>query len=318
MSETPSQFPNEHNLDEPCGSSWEGELVVDGRLPGRAFGAAFSTTIQPVVASVPSAVGRSETEADALRDKIQARINLVRDEIADVSPQYAPPQFAALSKKQEKALEWLLIHAEAEMSAALQLHDKWRYRVGGGYPLDAADTLAAFVAADCSPRGDGHRPVAPYGQAVVGVDGELAYCPSVEELEQRPKDRSRIIQHLQHALMHVRCAQYGLAKIILVQQAQEAIGAEDPSLVAELGVGKQAPPPSKPSMPHLQRFLELVLPDPDDLAPPEAIEEPPLEPPEGAEEPVPPPTAARPSVVGKAALVAGGVALGAILLRSWR
>jgi hypothetical protein len=282
-------------------------------LPGRAFGKAFSTTIAPIVSVVLPGVGEYEGEADVLRDLIQARINTTRDQI----PLY---QFATddrepyLDDKQAGAIEWLLTHAEAEMAAAIQLHDKWLYRVGGAYPLAAGDTLAGFPGADCSAQSDGTRPVLPYGKPVVGVDGQLAYCPTYDELQQRPKDRAAIVVRFKDALQHVRCAEYGLWKLVMVHQALEALSADELPLAGEPGEGtaKGPPPPRK----HVQKFLEQLLPDPDDLPPadvvtPEAGEEPP---PEGEGEPEPPQPTKAPK--GRTAVLAAAGAATALLL--WR
>ncbi len=117
MSSPPPAYPREIE-GQLCGASWPKTLVVTGQLPGRVFGKAFKHTIEPVVTKVPTLLGpERKDDAEDLRDTIQARINLTRDQM---DPRFVPSAEATLlDESQVDAIEWLLVHAEAEMDAAM-------------------------------------------------------------------------------------------------------------------------------------------------------------------------------------------------------
>ncbi len=283
------------------------DLVVDGQLPGRRFGRNLEHTIKPVVTSVPTDVGSDEDDADALRDKIQARVNAVRDDIVQTKETF--------SVKQSASLIWLLWHAEAEMGVVFQIFDKWRYRDGGSFSLELGDKLADFPPGQCEVYGEEveiQASVTLLGQEVKSA--VFRTCPTLFELEERPLDRQLIRARFSDALKHVRCAEYGLWKLRLVARAHDIAG------TAELGLaGVPATGQAKIEYEALQ-WADGFLPDPDELPPPEDVP-PGLPPPEGEGAPlVPdePPAPTKPSGARAAFLAVSGVALGVLLWKGMK
>lgn len=312
MAKPPSNFPRETKSNKPCGSSWSKSLVVNGSLPGWSFGKDFKHTVTPIVSSVPAGVDRYDEKAEELRDKIQARVNDLRDRTG--SGAFAPVgDDAVLTAKQAKSLQWLLDSAEVELARALGFHDKWEDRQ---YSLNKGDTLDDFYG-PCGGR--------PGAQVEVSTAGRptVLQCPTLNELKSRALDRAAIRLHFTDALYHVRCAEYGYWKLAMVAKAQDAAG------VGELDFAPAADPePADFDVSSFKAFFypeapgTLDLPDPDDLPPPGGPDLspgpdglPPAFPPGGVEGaplfdgPEPAPT--KPSNKKAAVLALGGLALAA-------
>ncbi len=302
MSKVPNSFPTERKNLDRCGDSWASPLTVTGLIPGTAFGAAFEHTIEPVLSYVSPDVGKSETTADALRDKIQTAIDVMRGELQGDD---------TISATNEKAIDWLLIHAEAELASVFKLYDKWRYREWGSFPLEMSG-LDDVAFADCSGKLGEYVNV-----ATAGRDLKLR-CPTQGELVQRAKDRSKIRGRFMDALRHLRCAQFGWWRASLVAAAKAKLPSDGPGgfTTTQVTLDSLGPIVGIPAAVGWDDDADFLgLPDTDVLPPPDEVpeDEEPEPGPEGAGEGARP--AAQKLTPGKAAVAVGVLGVAYLLFR---
>lgn len=321
MSKVPEGYPNEQGKSGRCGDSWAGQITVTGALPGWSFGKDFAHTIKPIVSSVPLNAAQSEEAAGILRDKIQARINDVRDELDKNTPWLNEKE--PISDAQRDAIVWLLDHAEAELSAAMLRFDKWRYRADGAFPLDLGDSLEAFSTLhDTKEKCTyGARVYTKYWDETGGRPLAVG-CPTKSEMAKRQQDRDAIRQRFLDALRHVRCAEFGVWKLVLVADALAASGADD------FGFAAEGAPKKKWQGKHMKRLkLRRLFPSPDNLPDPSDVPDDPEDDEEdegvlegeGGPLPEPPPPApSKPSNTKALALGLGGLGLGLLLWKGMK
>jgi hypothetical protein len=318
MSQVPKSFQPERPTLPNCGATWAQQWTVTGELPS-GFGDDFTHVLVPVTKAVNANVASDEAAADALRDKIVARIKTIRTKAF-------PGQFGDdpwLTDKQSAALQWLLMHAEAELDAVSSLYDKWSYREEGPWPLDEA----AVEWADCKGKAGQWVTVGARGSQGRNVQW---LCPTRAEIKQRAADQKAIVERFKDALRHVRCAEFGYWRIRLVAEAQAALDASGP----QGGPGGLTDVPTGTTRPR-SRARERVdkagtirrargartyeLPDVEGLPPPEEIfPDEPGPPPEGEGEGgfgEPSPSPSRPSNTKALVLGVAGVALGWLMLK---
>lgn len=315
MAKTPAKFPSETGLGKACGHTWAQNLVVTGRLPN-GFGAQLQHELTPVISGDLSELGWNGDEEARLLEQLQDRIKSVF-----VQTNLAKP---ALSKKNLDAIRWLLRQAEVLLVAVSKVHQLWWNRKGGAWTLDKEDRVTNFLDAHPDPCAGN------MGEWKVDTSGARlrnVRCPSEEEIAQRPKDRATIRQLVEDAAMHVRCAEFGLWRSLLYQDALDAWketpqGGQAGGFQTRPGEpprgpdGLQATPwdrddldlaPTPPSEPP-----DVNLPDPGVLPTPKPPPPPPGTGPDGVtggKRTYASRSASRGPVIGRAVLAIGGIAL---------
>lgn len=297
MSKPPTTFQREPGATTPlapCGWTWFKSHKVTGEIPKTGgFGKHIETTLDPVVKNqdLPSDFGHLSKKEDEAIDKVTNRIAMV-DHWVDKGL-----EDGWLEDKEAVVLRWLLSHAESHIESVDEIYDKWMHRdavgnppsafhdgvAGGAWPLSQKDSIIDFAGGACK----GHN----YNDIVEipgGHGGAYVRCPLPSEIEQRPKDRKAIKNHIMDAIYNTRCAEWGLWRIKLYREAREEYleqhgiddyGVTPPGITpipgmggfqaGEVGPGAGGPggyaapyiPPENPD--------DFVLPDPKDLPPPD-------------------------------------------------
>jgi hypothetical protein len=218
-----------------CGDDWDKVGLVTGQLPGKGtFGKQFQKGLQPLANKADlKNIGSDLQDQQDLETIIQDKIDTLEDVTLKNSGEGGARRI--LTVKEEASVVWLLDRAKAELKAANKLWDKWEDRPYGRFPLSYGDTLKDMpgdVGVRTSQNSDqpldnwcaqpdtsGHRPAPRYGTLFASAFGTVLRCPTTEELKQRPKDRAKIKQRFGWALMYVRCADFGLHRILLYKKA---------------------------------------------------------------------------------------------------
>ena len=216
MSKPPSGYPGPEGY--PCGKSWKKSLIVTGKIPGKHFGQHLAHTLPPVASNLDSGkhkLGWGGEYEDARREQLF-------DRLEDVVEQLKIAQ-TWLTDKEIVSIEWLTYHAAAELDAAKGIHEQWKMRKKGAFPLSYPDKMSDFFPAE-NPQDCAGGDLGPnYGAEVEGVGRSgTVKCPTRSELKQRPKDRASIANRFIDAAHHIRCAEYGLWRLSLYRQAVDA------------------------------------------------------------------------------------------------
>lgn len=303
----PSGYPSENGATAPCGWTWNTNVTITGEIPGFDYGASKKITLGPIVyqGSIPTSWGRgSKSEAQFIHTvqqailQAQADVNGLLSGDPDPSNGFQPED--VLTGKQANSLGWLLAHAEAQLEAAQEIYDFWLHRYGGSWPLTSEDDVASFY---------GPCVMEPRGSWVEGSRGDKLLCPLASEPVKREMDRARIHARLEDAVHLVRCAQWGMWRLVLYGRARRAWfvkhGIDDfvgPKVGPLTGVGQSGvgglgaphtgpttpggfgigplppPPPPAPgsygaggSGPPPAEPDDFKLPDPKELPPPDQI-----------------------------------------------
>lgn len=215
MPAVPKSYPS-YASGQPCGADWNEPVIVTGEIPGKR---GFGEEIQDVLAPLPVSLN-GLFAAQGLDIPFYDRADEVQVIIADVGDNVS--QARHLTRKEKRSLRWLVDHAQAELDAAIFLSNKWVERSRGTWPLWIADTLPGFTLqfSDEPFCGGGTRAHGSTGGIIIEIPGIGGIrCPTPEEQDQRAVDREQVRQHLDWALQHVRCAQYGLTRLKLYRQA---------------------------------------------------------------------------------------------------
>ncbi len=197
-----------------CGSGWHSIGLATGELYGKGgFGKDYQKALPPLATEDDlKGIGSDRSAQEDLMTIIDAKIDELREEVADNSGAGGMRRF--LTRKEQDSIVWLLDHAEAELDVANDIWKKWDDRVNGTYPLwmgDQVGDIPTLKPTFCT------KP----GQIIYGTEefpGTII-CPTTKELKQRGKDRTSIKKRFQWALTHVRCAEWGLNRILLYKQA---------------------------------------------------------------------------------------------------
>lgn len=246
-----------------CGNSFERTIVVTGEIPGRnGYGKSHKHTIGRV-AKVPGGQwwSRKTPQEAAFRSQIEGRMEGVERDLSD--------NITQIPIAQAQAVEYLLALARGNLDRVDAIYAYWagsgehpqfgeRLPVdtqapspfpGGGtyarpseWPLTESDAIYEYVP-ECQ------------GKAATWVDDyELVlsemkrvrkyFCPGVQTIERRAEDRKDILELLLDAARAVRCAQYGVWRIVLYRRAI-ADWAEQYG-----GVGLQTPTEPRPQGPR--------------------------------------------------------------------
>jgi len=144
--------------------------------------------------------------------------------------------------------------------------------------------------APANPGDCGTNAAPNYGLQVDGPGRSTVWCPTGGDFAQRKEDREDIRAHLVDALYHVRCAEFGFYRLLLVSMAIDdleklpdfAPPSPPPAPPPKSPFGVFLPPtPAPPTHPPGFGFTPppeqpgpgFTLPDPDDLPDPEEIPE---------------------------------------------
>ncbi len=242
MALPPGGYPAEGGANAPCGWTWKQNAVVTGEISGFDFGASEKTILPPIVypGNVPKVWGKDADSEAAFADKIQqaiiqttADVNALAAEDPDPSNGFEPND--SLTAKQVNSLAWLLAHAQAQLEAAAEIYDFWAHRFGGPWPLSLGDFPSNFTL----PAGIDARSHPCSGNNGEWVDGrgrvDKVMCPANAEMVRRPFDREKVRARLMDAIHHVRCAQWGMWRLVLYGRAVNAWDLKHPvgGLVAE-------------------------------------------------------------------------------------
>lgn len=260
-----------------CGTEWYAVDVVTGHIPSQGtFGKQFQKGLSPLASKddLKNIADDPQAQQD-LQIIIEAKIDALREQVAENSGAGGARRF--LTVKEEASVLWLLDHAEAELKAANKQWDtlsaKWENRKNGAWPLNYGDKLRDFHIA-CEFKKPGDTVTIP----TQGRDLKIK-CPSAADIKQRPKDRAKVVQRFEWALMSVRCAEWGLNRILLYKEALAELH--------DIELPKKTPPGKKPDFGGPSDFKAPSLSD-NDMCKLLGIGCPPdmeLPPPEGGTEP---------------------------------
>lgn len=320
MAKPHAGFPSEPGSTSPCGWSWFRNYQVTGEIPKTGgFGKQHDVNLQPIVMQndLPEEYGRDNATERNVIDKIEQRIIKTAERVQQYQEW--------LKDKDIDVLNWLLSHASAHVEAVDEIYDRWKERNGGSYPLpkpDAIDFIPQCVGKNFNELVE-----------VKTEDGRgtstWMRCPSMWELDERKKDRRRIKDRILDALHHVRCAEFGVFRLMLYRKALEEWKQQHPTddlatphVVGQPQVGglgtPHVPPPfggvggglKVPAMPP-ENPGDVLLPDPKTLPPPDQLppdEEPQPLPTDGAPGPAAPTASEGSGTLGKV-VMAGAAGL---------
>jgi hypothetical protein len=218
MARPPSSFRGEAP-GQVCGHTWASSLVVDGRLPN-GFGKDLTHRLEPVM--------EQPYEADlGMPDVDQAQLgigwggplesNLSSQLLDRIAAIRARTNESFLGSKQKGAVRWLLDRAKGELDFAQAIHKLWKNRTAGSWSLSFSDRLTNFYAAK-NPSDCAGRPGATVEGA--GRSGPVR-CPTEAEIARRPNARAEIRQRFVDAAHFIRCAEYGLWRMLLYREAKQ-------------------------------------------------------------------------------------------------
>lgn len=312
MALVPKHFQRGEDDRERCGDSWRQNSTVTGEIPGTDhFGSdrfkVLLGFVEPWELEKSGSFGmgygwRSDAEKE-FRQTLLSRIDAI-DDAAEMNSTW-------LTGKQIQAVNWLTDHAEAELEGADRIYDKWVYREGQSYPLTREDTPSAFNSACSSPpRGDADP---QYVRA--GPRGDTLKCPTRELYKDRERDRQMIGFRFHDAAAHIRCAEWGLWRMILYAQSREEYEPPKPEIGMKATPGGSKPTPGGLKDEMVWKLVEPIdwpVPDPDGLGDPEDL--PPDDAPPPAEPPSPPPPTPEAAPKKTSPLLVGGIAAAGLLL----
>lgn len=245
-----------------CGKAWDKTQTVTGEIYGKGgFGREFKKTLSPIgYLSELNDIGKDGARIDLVKEKLGKFATRLSREIDNASGRKGTKK-RLLNSNEERALRWLLEHAQSQWNAAESLWEKWVYRRidmgaagtadGGTFPLNLEDRTTNIP-------GGGTHCAGRMGKWIPSTSprGGDIFCPTLAELQQRPKDRAAIRQHLIYAFENIRCAQVGLYRMLLYKQALAAWkGLDLPQLAT----------PTEPGTPELGEPLVLGIPEDLDL-----------------------------------------------------
>jgi len=206
-----------------CGRSWDRTEIVTGELPGRGgFGSDILVKLPPLASRDDlSEVGKSLEAQDDLQSAIDRAATQVRFDLARATG--AGGRRRLLTSGEERSITWLLDNIDVEFVTVDHIWKTWlpkegggwqMGREGGGWPLSQGDAYSDFAGGVCHPADGGKWITVRRG----GRDQQF-HCPSGEEVVQRFRDRDKIQQAFEWALQKVRCAQWGLNRVLLYKRA---------------------------------------------------------------------------------------------------
>lgn len=226
MAKPPDGYPSETGT-LPCGSSWHRGLAVDGSTPTLPFGKDFRRVLPPLAASPLPSLGFNRPDEQDLLGELLDKADFLEEQVGDrVSGGFYSPS-------EGDSLQWLLSRARAQIRRVSDIYAKWADRAERPWSLETADTLSAL---DSRCRG--------YGQKVLTSDFSAFTCPTLSEVKQRPRDRATITRLATDALHHIRCAEYGSARLELYKQARRVWQAQQAP--SGLATPTERPPPHEP------------------------------------------------------------------------
>jgi hypothetical protein len=235
MTAVPTSFDAEPGSIR-CGNSFERTIVVTGEIPGRnGYGANHKHTIGRI-ALQPSGTwwSKKDPKEAAFISQITTRMQSVQNDIN--------LNRAALSQADIASLEWLLELAANNLARVEAIYTYWTgfgahpetgeslpadqnapNGFGGTmaraseWPLTASDAIYEYLG-EC--QGQSARWVDDR-ELVGGTTQHMRYyfCPGDQTRAQRARDRSQILKLLLDAARAVRCAQYGVWRIVLYKRA---------------------------------------------------------------------------------------------------
>lgn len=203
----------------PCGQGWKEAFIVTGEIPQtNGFGKSHTRTLAPIVVDLQRGGSRLGWDGEYETERREQMLNRGEQILAQLRTSET-----LLSPGEVASIEWLLGQAIAELDATVKIHDQWKNRAEGTFPLWYGDKLKDFPSANgewCTDPDNVLSPPGPqYGVQVPGRDGGKVICPTRTELKRRPKDRRAIADHFVDAAHHLRCAEYGLWRLRLYRQA---------------------------------------------------------------------------------------------------
>lgn len=235
MTAVPTSFDSEPGYIR-CGNSFEKTIVVTGEIPGRnGFGSNRKHTIGRV-ALQPSGSwwSKKDPKEAAFVSQINARMQTTQRDI-DLNR-------GELSQGDIASLEWLLELARNNLARVDAIYTFWtgfgehpetgerlpadqNAPTGFGgtmsraseWPLTASDAIYEYLG-EC--QGQSARWVDDR-ELVGGTTQHMRYyfCPGDQTRAQRARDRSQILKLLLDAARAVRCAQYGVWRLVLYKRA---------------------------------------------------------------------------------------------------
>ncbi len=313
MARVPAGFQPEPG-ESRCGASWPRSITVTGEIPGTGGYGRDRKHALPRVGTLPGQTSYDTADERRFIEQVSASAERVGNEYRDAS------QARDITPEEGELIRYLLQLATSNLARAQNLYAYWRgdgahpqtgERLQSEWPLPAGDDIDRYIAECAGRRGEWVE-----DRELVGAEVQVIrsyYCPGSAQYLQRQKDRNSIRRLLEDAAAAVRCAHFGLWRMVLynaayaqwsAQQTGMGITARPGEFVPPLGVqqrpGEYVPPLGFAAPPELPRILDPDEPEPDDVFPEEPGlygETPPLPPP-------PPPR--RPAWVGPVAV--GGLA----------
>lgn len=342
MAKVPSGFQPEE--DEPrCGDSFSRQITVTGVVPGTGGYGSDLTKVLKLVASEPHGdwYSRDSAEEQSFIENILYTSNRVERDLA------AAVLREQLTEAQADSVAYLINLSKRNILRVELLYEYWEGeaahpQTGSSLPVDDTSGRASEWPL---PEGDDLYNYLPACRGLTGEwvdDRQLMgsevqhlryyYCPSSESHAQRKRDRAAIRELLINAARAVRCAEFGLWRQVLYNEAYEVWSQHStglgyqrepgepptvPPITARPGESgpqvraRVAPPPQPPpEVPHILLPEPVGLPPIPDPDEPEPEPEPELGEAARAPEPPPPAPAAEPPKKSKLPwLFAGAAAL---------
>ncbi len=250
MAQVPQRYQAEPGA-RFCGESYQQTITVTGEIPGRGGYGADRKHVVPRVAKLPTTPNfwsRRSGEEAAFRERVEAAASHLLTEIADARGKQA------ISADEAASLRYLVDLARSNLARVDELYAYWD---GAGvhpdhgtvlpsfegdvsdWPLPEGDRIEQHVAQCADVRGDWVEE-----RALVGTEVETIrwyYCPGSVGMGRRAADRASILRNLVDAAKAVRCAQWGLWRLVLVGEALAAWEEEYGGLGFVPGVGAPTP-----------------------------------------------------------------------------
>ncbi len=250
MARVPAHYQEEPGASR-CGDTFEEGLTVTGEIYGRGGFGADHIKFIPRVTEEPGGTWWSTDSADE-RDfigDVERAAERVDDQLGQLSGE--------LTVEQSNSVWRLLQLAEDNLEEVDELYAYWSgegprpgldlWRPGAGtpseWPLESGDRIFDYRGECYGLSGewvDRHAYDVASGQ--YRPTGEQYWCPDQDDRDQRAEDRERIHQLLVDAARAVRCAQWGLWRMVLYGRA---VKDWDDKYGGQLGMVLQteAPPP---------------------------------------------------------------------------
>jgi len=213
-----------------CGASFGRGITVTGEIYGSGGIGAELKHIVPRLSVMPTGNWwsyRSQDEANLI-DSVKTRIPVVADD--------AQEQFGhdAISLSQKNAIDYLLDLAHSNLRRVDEIYAYWdgkiphpatgvglpydsQYNRVSEWPLGAGDAIYQHTSECKGVSGDWVADRELQGSTVRQV--RWYFCPDETMRQQRSKDRNAIRSLVLNAARAVRCAEWGLWRIVLYRQA---------------------------------------------------------------------------------------------------